>query len=96
MINERQDIKLRGYVNKRKSTKNGKPFEYYYVQIVYTDFEGKSHTETHSIGKITSKAAARDEMERLVTEKREELKVFHSVDDDGRVIFLNSLSSGGL
>jgi len=87
-------IKVRGYLSKRTSTKKGKPYTYYYVQLVYTDYDGNEKKETRSIGKVTKKAEAKEEMERIVSEKREELNIIKTAVDDGnRLIFLDSFRS---
>ncbi len=85
-----KDIIIRGYTPKRKGKKNGKEYDYYYVQIVCIDSDGNTTRESHSIGKVTSKAVARDEMNKLLEAKRAELKVYKSIDEDGRIIFLDS------
>ncbi len=85
-----KNIKIRGYLAKRKGMRNNKPYEYYYVQLVYTDDEGMKKKETCSIGKITKKSDAREEMEKLVAAKREELGELQVVRNDNRIVFLDS------
>ena len=87
-----KDIIVRGYTPVRKGMKNGKPYKYYYIQIKYSVGGEKPVTETHSIGKVTSKAEAKDKMLNLVMEKRETLS--HNMllkKDEKRIIFIDSL-----
>ena len=90
MSNIDEKIKVRGYLSKRTSTKKGKPYSYYYVQLVYNDDDGNEKKETRSIGKVTKKAEAKEEMERIISEKREELGILKAAgNDDSRTIFVD-------
>ncbi len=94
MSNIDEKIKVRGYLSKRTSTKKGKPYSYYYVQLVYTDDDGNEKRETRSIGQVTKKSEAKEEMERIISEKREELGILKSAGDDGnRIIFIDRFRS---
>ena len=87
---EQDQIRVKGYLAKRNGSRNGKNYFYYYVQLKFTNEEGQSKTETHSIGQITKKGEAQIEMEKLVEAKRKELELYRSFKNNEKIIFVES------
>ncbi len=85
-------IRVRGYVAKRKGIRKGKNYSYFYIQLKYRGEDGLQKTETHSIGQIMKKSEAQAERDKLVEAKRKELELYSSLKNDNRIIFTESFS----